>query len=270
MFRGIGFGVPMFSSLRFDDTVTYPDNAFGMFGDIWIVSHQNDGNPFFLVELLEDAQDFFTGRRIEVAGGFVREEQGRVVDQSSGDSHSLLLAARELRRFVVEMFPQTNSLQQLSGPLASFPVGGVLHGIRERHHHIFESTGAGQQIEVLEDEANLLITQHGPPVSRQLHDILPVKPVIPGSGMIETPQDIHERRLARSGGAHQSNEVSLSDVQRDALQHGDGDFAKLIGFINILQRNERHVMLSDRHDHDLQKPSTKTREARRRHTKEMP
>ena len=91
--------------VRFDDPVRYPDNSFGRLGDVLVVGHENDGNPFFLIELFKYAQDFLAGSGVEVAGGFIGEEQGGVVDQGPGDGDTLLLSAGELRGFMVEMLP---------------------------------------------------------------------------------------------------------------------------------------------------------------------
>ena len=76
---------------------------------------------FFLVQPLEQVQDLLAGPGIEVAGGLVGQEQGRVVDQGAGDGHALLLAAGELRGVVVQAVPQPHPVSKRLGPVVASP-----------------------------------------------------------------------------------------------------------------------------------------------------
>ena len=68
----------------------------GVESDIVFVGNEDDGITL-LVEALEEAHDFIAGGGIEVAGGFVGEEDGGVVDEGASDGDALALAAGELR-----------------------------------------------------------------------------------------------------------------------------------------------------------------------------
>jgi hypothetical protein len=59
---------------------------------------------------LEQAEDFFAGAGVQSAGRLVRQNQGWIVDQGASDSDALLLAARQLRRLVIEPLAQPDSL----------------------------------------------------------------------------------------------------------------------------------------------------------------
>ena len=63
-----------------------------------VVGDHDDGQPSLRVQLEEDVEDRPAGLRIEVAGGFVREDETRLRDQRAGDRHALLLAAGKLGR----------------------------------------------------------------------------------------------------------------------------------------------------------------------------
>src|SRR2546425_4715296 len=63
-----------------------------------VVGDHDDGEPPLRVQWEEDGEDRPTGLRIEVAGGFVREDETRLRDQCAGDRHALLLAAGQLGR----------------------------------------------------------------------------------------------------------------------------------------------------------------------------
>ena len=52
-----------------------------------------DDGAAFGVDGLEEIGDFFLGLGIELAGGFVGEDDVRVVDEGAGDGNALFLAA---------------------------------------------------------------------------------------------------------------------------------------------------------------------------------
>src|SRR5688500_5577680 len=65
-----------------------------------VVGHEQDRHAA-QVDVLEDAQHLERVLLVEVAGGLVRQEHERVVDQRPRDRDALLLAARELARHEV-------------------------------------------------------------------------------------------------------------------------------------------------------------------------
>jgi hypothetical protein len=60
--------------------------------------------------------DFLPGGRIQIAGGFVREQHGRVRHEGARDGHSLLLAAGQLFRVVGRARRQAHLGQRLRPP----------------------------------------------------------------------------------------------------------------------------------------------------------
>ena len=65
----------------------------------------------------------------------------------------------------------------------------------------------------LENEAECLPTQLRQIVTSQAGDVLTLEPIASGGGTVETSQQVHQRRLARAGCAHDSNEFTLVDLQ---------------------------------------------------------
>ena len=59
-----------------------------------IVCHHHDGLAVLAVERLQQVEDLVTRFPIEVAGGFVAEQQRRIRDDGAGDADALLLPAR--------------------------------------------------------------------------------------------------------------------------------------------------------------------------------
>ena len=56
--------------------------------------HEDGGAS--LVDVMEHLEDFLGGDGVEIAGGFVGENEVGVVEQGAGDADTLLLAAGEL------------------------------------------------------------------------------------------------------------------------------------------------------------------------------
>ena len=172
------------------------------------MGHQDDGHPFLFIEPAEQFQDLFAGVGVKVAGGLVGKEDGGIIDQSPGDGHPLLLAAGELRGFVIQAPLQTDPVEQIFGPLAGLPVGEVRRGIGQGHDDVVQGAGAGQQIEGLEHEADLFVAQLGPGIGIQGGDVLAVQPEFSGGGPVEAAQDVHQGGLARTRGAHEGEELA--------------------------------------------------------------
>ena len=95
-------------------------------------------------------------RRVEVAGRLVGEHDRRPRDERAGDRDALLLAAGELRRAVAEPLRRGRPCRISS----SHPLGVRLAaGEREREHDVLGRREHRQQVEELEDEADVLAAQ---------------------------------------------------------------------------------------------------------------
>ena len=93
------------------------------------------------------------GVRVEVARGFVGQDQGRAVHQRTGDRHALQLPARQLLRQPLAQFTQPHGGQALL-----HPVGIRLAEQQQRQGHVLRYVQVRQDMEGLEDE-----TQMAPP-----------------------------------------------------------------------------------------------------------
>ena len=58
---------------------------------------------------------------------------------------------------------------------------------------------------------------------------------MPARGLVEAADDIHQRRFARSGRAHHSDELARIDFERHAAQRVHLNFAEIVGFDDILE-----------------------------------
>ena len=105
------------------------------------------------MELLEDVHEVHGQVEIEVARGFVGQDQLRVGDHGPGDGHPLLLAAREplARRIALGLKAQSAD----HGPHAPLQMGALHAAHLQGHGHVVEDSAVGQDLEVLKDHAHL-------------------------------------------------------------------------------------------------------------------
>ena len=96
---------------------------------------------------------------VEVAGGLVAEQQIGVGDDGAGDGDALLLAAGELAGEVVEAVAEADELERGGGvfdALALLEVGEL-----QRQFDVFEGGQHRDQVERLEDEADVVVAPAG-------------------------------------------------------------------------------------------------------------
>src|ERR671910_3775814 len=104
------FDAPRNAAVRHDATVADLDDPAGLRRDFLVVGDDHQRYPR-IVQLPEEVQDGFPRSRIQVAGGLVRQKEGRAVDQRPRYGDPLLLAARELGRLVVRPFEEIHPLE---------------------------------------------------------------------------------------------------------------------------------------------------------------
>src|SRR5205823_1461181 len=103
------------------------------------------------VDMVEQLHDSQRGIRIKVAGRFVGEQKGRIVDQGAGNGDTLLLAAGKLMRERVRAVSHPDHLQDLRHTLAYLPASPADNPQRERD--VLIDGLVGKQAEVLKNDA---------------------------------------------------------------------------------------------------------------------
>ncbi len=119
----------------------------------WIVRHHHH-RATAAVQLGEHLHDAVTAGAIQVPGGFIRQDQQRIVDQGAGDGHALLLPAGELGRFMATAFLQPHPFEQLCRVLTAFGCRDAVEAHGEGN--ILRRVHAGDQVEGLKDKSHRL------------------------------------------------------------------------------------------------------------------
>ena len=135
-------------------------------GSEGVVGYQEDGSLQGLPCLLEGADHRSTGLGIQVAGGFVSQDQQRTVDESPGHGSALLLAAGDFRRILAPYVANTEYIAQLVGSLLGLGVNTSTDDSGQQN--VFFDGETVQQQKILKHEAQLLVADPGQSVLPQM------------------------------------------------------------------------------------------------------
>ena len=116
-----------------------------------IVGGDDDGGAE-LVEFLEDFNDRAGVAAIEVAGGFVGEDEGGRADDGAGDAGALLFAAGELFGVAISFVEEADELE--GGQEAALHFGPATAPGHEHKADVFGDGAPGDEAIVLKDDAD--------------------------------------------------------------------------------------------------------------------
>ena len=144
-----------------------------------VVVGGDDDESAAVGQATEQADDAVDLQVVEVGGGLVGEQDGWVVGQRPGDRHPLLLAAGQVARLVLDAVGQPDLVEQLQGACPGRPRSDA--GASQRHLHVLGRAEAREEIERLEDDADL-----STPV---LGERAPLSPTTSVSPIVTEPED---------------------------------------------------------------------------------
>src|SRR4029077_3111305 len=154
------------------------------------------------------------GRRVEVAGRLVREEDPRPIAERPRECHPLLLTARELRGIVMAALGEPDPREQLVRH-----AGRAVAAQLEWDLHVLAGRKRRNQLERLEDEADLRTPEAGERVLVESAEVFSVQPHAPGGGPVQAREQTQQRRLAASRRADDGDEAARVYLEADILQH---------------------------------------------------
>lgn len=155
------------------------------------MGHQDQGGVKIAVEGKQQIGDAIAGLAIEVAGRFIGEQHPRPAAEGARQRHTLLLAAGQLRRQVIEPFAQSQLFQQLHRLLAALPV--ALAAQQRRQLHVFQRVQRRHQHERLKHEADVLARSAARPSSSNAVSDSPSRrtsPSLPSSSPAKMPSRV--------------------------------------------------------------------------------
>ena len=150
--------------------------------------------------------------------------------QRARDRHALLLAAGQFGRVVLHARGQADLGQRVLDALLA--LGRVEAAVAQRHVDVVEQVQVGDQVEALEDEAELFVAQARARVVVHALDVDAVEHVLAVGEFLEQAGDVQEGGLARAGRAGDGDELALLDVDVEAAQRVGLDH---VGAVHLAQ-----------------------------------
>ena len=219
-----------------DQAVGEEEDAVGDRGRAGLVRDHDERLPVVGHRVLEQLEDLAARLRVEVAGRLVGEHDGRLRDERARDGDALLLAAGELGGAVAAAVVQADLVR--AGRRRS-PCRASRPAMRERQEHVLVGGQHRQQVEELEDEADVLAAQLRDLVVLQLPEARAGDRDVARRGAVERGEDVHQGRLAGARRAHDRGQLALRDVQVDAAEGVDGGLALAVAAGDLVRLDDR-------------------------------
>ena len=171
-----------------------------------------------LAEMLDRFLHLLFGFRIQRRGGFIEQDDRRVLDQRAGHRDALALAAGQLRavladRRVVAERKAHDEIVRAGGLRGGDDLGLGGADLAERD---VLADGVAEQIDVLADIGGLLPQRF----ARDLRDRLAVDQDLAVGHFIEPQQQRQHGRFAAAGGADQRGDLAGLGDEAHAVEHG--------------------------------------------------
>src|SRR5262245_13029872 len=196
--------------------------AAGAVADRRIVSHDQERDAL-AIELLEDLHDLVARARVEVARRLVGEQKTRLHDDCAPDRDALPLTARELVRAVRKARLEAHRLQDRGGAFAPRARRGARQ--HERQLDVLERRQARNQMEELEDEADVPLPVCGELVVVEIRDVLALQSVGARRRAVEQAEHVQQRGLSRARRAHDRDVLACVDLEIDVVERVHDLFA---------------------------------------------
>ena len=159
-------------------------------GRFWAVGDQHQGGARFVTQLAEQIEDALAIAGIEVACGFIGQEQSRSMDESAGDGDALHFAAGQFARWGIGPVEHTNSLEQGRNPGSAF---GSRHAEQlEGQFYVLARGECGKEVEELEDRAEVAASESGQPIAIQIVEADPVELDAARGGAVHASEEIEQ------------------------------------------------------------------------------
>ena len=182
-----------------------------------VIRDHDDGLVQLFLQNTQQIQDFFGRFRIEVAGGFVGDDQRGIGGDGPGNAHPLLLSAGQLSGTMIQPARQAHQFQ--SGQHLLFSLGGGHWQQEQRQLDVFIRRQHWQQMIELEDEPHVAGSPGGELGLAHVGDELIGHLDPPLAGGVEAGNQVQQGRFARTRWTHQRQKLSLGHIQVEILQH---------------------------------------------------
>ena len=179
----------------------------------------------------EQIGDLPAGLLVEIAGRLVGDQDRRLRREGAGERHPLLFAAGEFAWIMRHAVGEPDIGEFALGPLEGVGVTGKF----QRHGDVFQRRHVRDQVEGLEDDADVLAAECRELVLGQTRQFLAGNLDHALVGTLEPGEHHQKRRLAGAGWPDDADRFAPRDVEIEALQNMHGAMAATEGQMNVSQ-----------------------------------
>lgn len=184
------------------------------------------------VQREQQVGDFIPSVTVEVAGGFIGEQQLRAAVKRARQRDPLLLAAGELYRQVMQAFAQPQLLQQRPGAAAALAIAFAAQ--QGRKLNVFQRVEGGYQHKRLKHKADVLSAQLRPRLFVHLVQRLSEQRNLPAAAVVQPGEDRQQRRFTGPRLANQGDGLPLFDNQLNSGKDGKLMLTLTDGFLKMM------------------------------------
>src|SRR5438874_3412645 len=197
-----------------DATVAQEDRVVGVAGSHRVVRDHDDGPAELVNGPSHEFEQLRARPRVEVPRRLVGEDDLGPRRQGTRGRDALLLPARQLAGTVLQAVTESRRVQDLVDPLRV----RLLPGDVEREGHVLGGGERRNQVERLEDEANLLAAQQRQLLLAERRQIDVADEHAPRREAAQPRHAVQQRRLAGAGRSHDRREGLAFEVDVDAVE----------------------------------------------------
>lgn len=126
-----------------------------------------------------------------------------------------------------------------SAAMALSAFGGWGAGVDEGEFDVAPGGEVGEQVELLEDESDEEVANVGEVVFVEGADVVAGEAELAAGGDVEAAEDVHEGRLAGTGGPGDGDELVLLDPEGHPGERGDFDVSGAVELGHVGQLDDR-------------------------------
>jgi len=206
-----------------------------------IMRHHQDRLLVLLVQTAKEIEDLLSRLRVELARGFVRQEERRVVCEGNRDRDPLLFAAAQFVRSMDGPLGHPDEFQEFLPPFV--PDGGSLRRESHRELDVLLRGEGRDEVEELEDETDALEAIPDQVRVAQVDQIRSVHLNTPRRGAVDSANEVQQGGLAAARWTLDRDEFAVGDLHVEASKGDDFGLSRPVDLDDVLRGDVRHFNL---------------------------
>ena len=199
-----------------DAAVFHFGHAVGVAEDAGVVGDNDDAAVGGFGDVVEEFHDFGAVFLVEGGGGFIADDEAGFVDEGAGDGDALLLATGEFGRVFAVFGLEADEGHGGAGAILGGAAGDLVE--EEGDADVFDAGEGGDEVELLEDEADVFAAEVGDLGLGQGMEMVFEDVDFAGIEFHGAGDDAEEGGLAAAGGADDEEEFAHAGVEVDAFE----------------------------------------------------